>query len=153
MVETALGMTDLQIKLVTAAGQLALAAMVAYVAWQQWRTARNKLKADLFDRRFKLFMEIEDALDMALSTGKRQQGVNDLANCAREVKWVFGAKVEREFRRRVLGPLDELKAINEQQESERNAVLYSRVVRVRKGVEEAPAALREVFDEHLTLKH
>lgn len=58
MVETVLGMTDLQIKLVAAAGQLALTATVAYVAWQQWRTARNKLKADLFDRRFAAFEEL-----------------------------------------------------------------------------------------------
>lgn len=70
MVETVLGMTDLQIKLVTALGQLSLAATVAYVAWRQsvtaykqWVTAQKKLKADLFDRRLAavdaLFLTVE----------------------------------------------------------------------------------------------
>jgi hypothetical protein len=28
---------------------------VAFIAWQQWQVARNKLRLDLFDRRYKVF--------------------------------------------------------------------------------------------------
>ena len=28
----------------------------AYIAWQQWRTNRNRLKHELFDRRFKVYV-------------------------------------------------------------------------------------------------
>ncbi len=56
--ETVLGMTDLQIKLFTALGQLSVAGIVGYIAWQQWRTAQKKLKADLFDRRFSAYQRL-----------------------------------------------------------------------------------------------
>lgn len=65
--ETVLGMTDLQIKLFTALGQLSVAGIVGYIAWQQWRTARKKLKADLFDKRHaayrSLFDEVQELFD------------------------------------------------------------------------------------------
>lgn len=32
-----------------------IAVVGAYIAWQQWRTNRNKLKLDLFDRRFGVY--------------------------------------------------------------------------------------------------
>jgi len=34
---------------------LAIAAVVAYVSWNQYRIARNKLRLDLFDKRYKVF--------------------------------------------------------------------------------------------------
>jgi len=40
-----------------------LVAIVAvYIAWQQWRTAANKLKLDLFDRRFRVYRGLMDLL-------------------------------------------------------------------------------------------
>jgi hypothetical protein len=32
-----------------------IAVAAAFIAWQQWRTNRNKLKLDLFDRRFAIY--------------------------------------------------------------------------------------------------
>jgi hypothetical protein len=55
MIETAFGMTELQIRALAAFGQIAIAAAVGVIAFRQWQTARNKLKADLFDRRVKLY--------------------------------------------------------------------------------------------------
>lgn len=34
---------------------LAVSAGVAYVAWKQWRVARNRFRLDLFDRRYKVY--------------------------------------------------------------------------------------------------
>lgn len=34
---------------------LAVATIAVYIAWQQYKTARNKLKLDLFDRRFRVY--------------------------------------------------------------------------------------------------
>lgn len=69
MVETFMGATDLQIRLLTAVGQLAMAGAVAYVAYRQWRTAeqqastaQKKLKADLFDRRLTAFDQLQDSI-------------------------------------------------------------------------------------------
>ncbi|WP_312706070.1 hypothetical protein [Stenotrophomonas lactitubi] len=101
MVETVLGMTDLQIKLITAAGQLALAGTVAYVAWQQWRTARNKLKADLYDRRYALYVKFRGQLETALL---KQDPVTlgSATATATEMRWLFGNEVADHVEKNVL---------------------------------------------------
>ena len=38
------------------------AIVVAYVAWQQWRTARHKLAVDLFDRRLAAYRALNNAI-------------------------------------------------------------------------------------------
>ncbi|TAV48430.1 hypothetical protein ELI02_29985 (plasmid) [Rhizobium leguminosarum] len=44
------------------AGQLittmVIGVIAALIAWRQWRTARDKIKLDLFDRRFAVFMDV-----------------------------------------------------------------------------------------------
>ncbi|HEL5401728.1 hypothetical protein [Stenotrophomonas maltophilia] len=170
MVETVLGMTDLQIKLFTAIGQILVAAAVGIIAWRQWRTARNKLKADLFDRRFTLFRNLEDALDVAMTVSKRQEGLEELEYYAREVKWVFGKSLEKKLREQVIKPIKELVDLvskaTEQRRLENIAKaarapfndtqlrkLRERIATIRKTIESSPGKLRTLFDEQLTLKH
>ncbi|MET4728563.1 biopolymer transport protein ExbB/TolQ [Lysobacter enzymogenes] len=92
--ETVLGMTDLQIKVVTALGQLALATAVAYVAWQQWRTARNKLKSDLFERRFKLVSELRQRVQKVRANSANPAEILTLPDLARETGFLFDGKVK-----------------------------------------------------------
>ena len=42
---------------------LVLAGGVLYVAWQQWNTNRNRLKLELFDRRYEVFRAAVDIID------------------------------------------------------------------------------------------
>jgi hypothetical protein len=37
---------------------LVIGGIAALVAWRQWRTAQDKIKIDLFDRRFAVFMDV-----------------------------------------------------------------------------------------------
>ncbi|MDY0956253.1 hypothetical protein SOM22_16870 [Stenotrophomonas rhizophila] len=92
--ETVLGLTDLQIKFGTAAGQLALAAAVAYVAWQQWRTARNKLKSDLFERRFKLVRALRYQVDRVSAHTADAKGMFALPDLAREAGLLFNGDIK-----------------------------------------------------------
>jgi hypothetical protein len=39
-----------------------IAGFVAYIAWQQWRTAEKKRNQDLFDKRFAVFVAARDFL-------------------------------------------------------------------------------------------
>lgn len=94
MVETVLGMTDLQIKLATAAGQLGLALMVFYVAWRQWRTARNKLKADLFEKRFRVVSQLHRALAKVEGGYVADvTGIHDLQDLVRESGFFFNRRI------------------------------------------------------------
>lgn len=43
------------VKIITPCGTLAVAVAVGLIGWGQWRLARNKLRLDLFDRRYKVF--------------------------------------------------------------------------------------------------
>jgi hypothetical protein len=51
---------------VQAAATLAIASFLAYIAWQQHKTARDKLKLDLYDRRYKVYRGLIDLLAAAV---------------------------------------------------------------------------------------
>ena len=51
-----------------------IAVVAAYVAWQQMKTNRRKLKLDLFDRRYTVFEKIGEFIGSILTSGKVQQG-------------------------------------------------------------------------------
>ncbi|MBZ2604920.1 hypothetical protein WH216_15840 [Xanthomonas perforans] len=92
--ETVLGFTDLQLKFGTAAGQLGLATAVAYVAWQQWRTARNKLKSDLFERRFKLVKELRYRASRVAAHSAKAEEILSLPDLAREAGFLFNKQIK-----------------------------------------------------------
>jgi len=76
-------------------GPLAIAAMVAFVAYQQWRTARAKLRLDLFDRRYDLYNRAVAQLDrlqmdgnlVAVTVGMELRKLSD------EAQFLFGREV------------------------------------------------------------
>ena len=37
-----------------------IGSIVAWIAWRQWKTAHEKVKLDLFDRRFAVFMDVRE---------------------------------------------------------------------------------------------
>lgn len=41
-----------------------LALFAIFIAWLQWKTAREKIKLDLFDRRFQIYQNVEKSLLM-----------------------------------------------------------------------------------------
>lgn len=45
---------------------LTLAGFGVYIAWRQHQTARNKLKLDLYDRRYKVYLGVRDLLAVAV---------------------------------------------------------------------------------------
>lgn len=98
--ETVLGMTDLQIKFFTAIGQIAVACIVGYIAWQQWQTARKKLKADLFDRRLSSYRELKSKvasiIDGAMSDNEPEALLTEVWEIERlgiEMAWSFAPNV------------------------------------------------------------
>jgi hypothetical protein len=47
-----------------------LAVVGSLIAYRQWRTAQNKLKLDLFDRRFEIYKITRDTLGEVMSSGR-----------------------------------------------------------------------------------
>ncbi|MCD9087381.1 hypothetical protein [Stenotrophomonas sp. SY1] len=111
--ETVLGMTDLQIRLFTAIGQIAVAGIVGYIAFQQWRTARKKLKADLFDRRFQAYRELVDVTKAAISNSTAEttkekrsmsRGAVEIERISMEMAWVFDRRIAAFVRANIADP-------------------------------------------------
>lgn len=95
--ETVLGMTDLQIKLFTAIGQIAIAAAVGTIAYRQWRTAqtqadtaRKKLRADLFDRKYAKYEELVGLATTAMQGRAPDHVLVDIQRVRKEMAWIFG---------------------------------------------------------------
>ncbi len=53
-----------------------IAVLGAYIAWQQWRTNRNKLKIDLFDKRHQVFENIKKFIASILTSGRVEDGAD-----------------------------------------------------------------------------
>ncbi|WP_155737525.1 hypothetical protein [Agrobacterium tumefaciens] len=51
-------------------GTLAIGGVAGVIAWRQWRTAQDKVKLDLFDRRFAVFMDARRLVSEAVALGK-----------------------------------------------------------------------------------
>ncbi|WP_164092741.1 hypothetical protein [Stenotrophomonas maltophilia] len=109
MIETGFGMTDLQIRALSAFGQIAIAAAVGVIAFRQWQTARNKLKADLFDRRVKLYDRFFE-LGQEVILGEPAQANLDLRSMTGDIRWVFGQDLTAKLKLEVLSVFAELGA-------------------------------------------
>lgn len=165
MIETVLGMTDLQIRLFTAIGQILVAAAVGGIAWRQWRTAqqqaetaRKKLRLDLFEERIKTFDRIQELLDRTLHNDPEAVASNelfDLAGPSGRIRWLFGPTVQKKFN-------GVLEALNESSKARRNAAeqatsdSHQRELNAKEqsANEELQSALRgvsDIFADSLTL--
>src|SRR5450755_2316417 len=72
-----------------------LAAFGAYIAWQQWRTNRNKLKLDLFERRFTVYDAAIQLINSILRAGKVDQAdLNIFVSRTRSAAFTVGGKIE-----------------------------------------------------------
>lgn len=66
-----------------------------YIAWQQWRLGRNKLKHDLFERRFRLYEGAVRPLVYIQSSGKMTtEAFQKFMIETRDVKWLLRKEVE-----------------------------------------------------------
>lgn len=54
-------------------GTLAIGGVAGVIAWQQWRTAKDKVKLDLFDRRFAVFMDARQLVSEAIAREKKHE--------------------------------------------------------------------------------
>ncbi len=116
MIETVAGLTDLQIKLFTAIGQILVAAAVGVIAWRQWRTAqqqaetaRNKLRLDLFERRIEAYNKLRRIVDRLIDGAGPEPAFYELVALIDDMRWLFGMEVMNRVREKVLGVMSDFK--------------------------------------------
>ncbi len=75
-----------------------IAAIAATIAYQQWRTARNKLKLDLFERRMEIYEAARELLGNVARTGNTTlEKQFEFLSKTRSAKWLFGPEVVEYF--------------------------------------------------------
>ena len=69
----------------------AIAVAVAYVACHQWRTNRNRLKFELYDKRYDAYQAVRDLLEhiMVEATIKDERLVESFVRACRESEFLF----------------------------------------------------------------
>jgi hypothetical protein len=73
----------------------AVAGVTVYIAIQQWLTAKNKFRLDLFDRRFPVF---EEAMRLAIAIGRKgictDEHLREYAVATKGVLFLFNQEME-----------------------------------------------------------
>lgn len=73
-----------------------VAVLGSFIAYRQWRTAQNKLKFDLFDRRFAVYEASRDLLASVMTSGKAKDEEVfkfKFLSATREAKWLLNNEV------------------------------------------------------------
>jgi hypothetical protein len=73
-----------------------IALIVAIISYHQWRVSKAKLKLDLFDRRYEIFMKTWKILSGVVSNGTRTENLGlgtPFNNFLPEAKFLFGKDV------------------------------------------------------------
>jgi hypothetical protein len=90
---------------VTALLTPAVAVFAVHVAASQWTTARNKLRFDLFEKRFTVYQSARDFLGaiMASGTASQEATFKDL-QATQAAKWIVGQEVHDYLEREIYKP-------------------------------------------------
>lgn len=91
---------------------LIVAAIAAYIAYQQWITARAKLNLDLFNRRFAVFMTTWETASRVLQSDKPLYSPPSFTNLYPEASFLFKPDVET-FMKELADKMNNLAIIRE----------------------------------------
>ena len=74
---------------------LIIAAIVAYIAWQQWQLNRTKHRLDLYDRRLKIYREVKVLLNNVVRCGdvSSQELISFISNSS-EADFLFEDEIK-----------------------------------------------------------
>ena len=72
-----------------------IAILGIYIAWQQWNLGRNKLKYDLFEKRFRLYLAVRRAVDYVMLHARMDhETLMAFIKDTRDVKWLCSTEVQ-----------------------------------------------------------
>jgi hypothetical protein len=73
----------------------AIAGVAVYIALRQWLTNRHRVKLDIFDRRFRVFLEVRKILSSVIPEGSASSELFlNFRTSVAESYFIFGAEIE-----------------------------------------------------------
>jgi hypothetical protein len=74
---------------------LVIGGIGAYIAWRYWRTAHDKIKLDLFDRRLAAYQRLKDAVAPIAASGKvMTEDTDRFARAMHDMRFLFDKETE-----------------------------------------------------------
>jgi hypothetical protein len=74
---------------------LVIGGISAYIAWRQWRTAHDRLKLDLFDRRLAAYQRLKDAVAPINASGKvTNEDTDRFARAMYDMRFLFDKETD-----------------------------------------------------------
>lgn len=71
-----------------------VAVLGSVIAYRQWRTAQNKLKHELFDRRFVVYSAATTLLASIMSSGRaKDDELFKFLSATRDAKWLYNSEI------------------------------------------------------------
>lgn len=135
-----------------------VAVLGAFIAYRQWRTAQNKLKLELFEKRFAVYDSARKLISSILTSGKVQneEMYKFLAGTG-EAKWLLDAEVDDYLYKTLHTKALRLQALDSEfgglmAGQERSANLKAQG-EIKKWMVEQYSVLDAKFSEFLLLKH
>jgi len=90
-----------------------IAIIVAYIAYRQWRTAQNRLKLDLFDRRFAIHSAAHDLIATVISYGKiDNKDIFAFLSGIQQARWLLNEGIVKYLEKETLGANDQTTRTN-----------------------------------------
>ena len=135
-----------------------VAVLGTVVALQQWRTARNKLKFDLFQRRLAVYQAAQSFLVSVFRTGKvSDEELSKYATGTREALWLYGPEIVSFFRENIWTKAIDLQCLQAELEgvpkgAERSENVHKQS-ELKKFLNSRPKAIDEKCEQYLRMYH
>lgn len=86
-----------------------IAILGSYIAWRQWKTAQNKLKLDLFNRRLSVFEATEKIIGTVFREGiVTEEDRIDFLRGTKNSKWLFNSDISDYLQEELHGKIVDL---------------------------------------------
>jgi hypothetical protein len=135
-----------------------VAVLGSFIAYRQWRLAQNKLKLDLFDRRFSVYEAARSLLASIMTSGKaKDEEVFKFMVSTREAKWLLNDSVADYLEKQLYHKAIDLQALAAVLEGEPMGETRSKNIHAQAEIKKWLMAQYNVLDESfapfLQLRH
>ena len=135
-----------------------VAVLGSYIAYRQWHLAQNKLKLDLFDRRFSVFEAARSLIASIMTSGKaKDEDVFKFLLATREAKWLLDVSIAEYLDKQLYDKAIDLQTLDAELEGvpvgEERTKNVSEQSEIKKWFAAQYKVLDEKFSPYLQLQH
>lgn len=135
-----------------------VAVLGSFIAYRQWRTAQNKLKLELFEKRFEIYSATTALLASIMGSGKaKDTELYKFLTATRDAKWLLSAPIAEYLERDLYHKAIDLQCLETELQNMPVGEERTACIRTQSEIKKWLLAQYEVLDEkfspYLKLKH